>query len=82
MTIKLIRNGIVLDSKVVVILGDTDGDGEISINDAVIVVNHVGEISYMLGAYEKAGDTDKDGEISINDAVKVVNHVGEIEFLW
>ena len=82
MVMKLIRNDVLLDSKEVVILGDTDGDGEISINDAVIVVNHVGEISYMTGAYEKAGDTDKDQEISINDAVKVVNHVGEIEFLW
>ncbi len=53
-------------------LGDGNGDGKITITDAVGIVN------YILGNpskefTEKAGDVNGDGKVSITDAVSVVN---------
>lgn len=55
-----------------VILGDTDGNGKVSIFDAVQVVN------YILGAnpagfIEAGADMDDNGKITIFDAVSIVN---------
>ena len=66
----------VLDVK----MGDTNGDGKISITDAVAIVN------YILGNpsanyVEEASDVNGDGRTSITDAVAIVNKIlsGESE---
>lgn len=52
--------------------GDANGDGMVSITDAVGVVNYIlGNTS--SGFLKSAGDTNGDGEITITDAVGVVN---------
>lgn len=59
----------------VIIYGDINGDGEISINDILKLQKHLWNDTILKGAYEKAADTDKDGLIKINDILKLQKHL-------
>ena len=76
--VKLIINGKECDRKIIVIKGDTNSDGEISLIDAVRVVNHYSNkqnnTKQLAGAELVAADTKEDNEISLIDAVRIVNH--------
>lgn len=74
MIVKLMIDGVEKDRKVVVIMGDTSGDGEIDLQDAVQILNHYLERIMLTGAYEQAGHTNDDGEIDLQDAVRILNH--------
>ena len=55
-------------------LGDTNGDGKISITDAVAIVNYIlGNASASYVA--EASDVNGDGKTSITDAVAIVNKI-------
>lgn len=55
-------------------LGDADGDGEISINDATLVQKVLsGMVSDPYA--EKAGDIDGDGELSVNDVTYIQKYI-------
>ncbi len=64
-----------LDRKLIVVVGDTSGDGEVDLFDAVKVLNHVLGYSYLEGPYEAAGYVNDDSDIDLYDAVKILNHV-------
>lgn len=52
--------------------GDTNGDGKVTVTDAVGIVNHI--LHRMPSVFiTKAADVNNDGDISISDAVKIVN---------
>jgi hypothetical protein len=53
-------------------LGDVDGDGRITINDAVLTINATFG-SDPSGFISEAADMDGDGRITINDAVLIIN---------
>lgn len=50
--------------------GDADGDGEMTVNDVVVIIN-----ALLADEYSGSADADADGELTINDAVKVVNQI-------
>jgi len=54
------------------VLGDANGDGKISITDAVYVVNYILQQA-AADFNEKAADVNGDGSITITDAVQIVN---------
>ncbi len=54
-----------------IVIGDTDGDSEISINDMAKVKLHLIETKLLTGIESKAADIDNDGEISINDLAQI-----------
>ena len=56
--------------------GDMDGDGELTIDDAIYLLLHVmfGDEDYPLSAQQTA-DTDGDGVPSIDDAIYLLLHV-------
>ena len=56
------------------IIGDTNGDGKVTVTDAVGIVNHVLHRTPSVFII-KAADVNGDGSITISDAVKVVNIV-------
>ena len=58
-----------------VITGDINGDGRISIIDVVAIQSHVVGKQTLTGAYEKAADLNGDGKISILDVVKAARVV-------
>ena len=53
------------------IKGDTDGDGEITINDLAQIKLHLIGLRLLEGIDKIAADIDEDGEITINDLAKI-----------
>ena len=53
-----------------VVIGDTDGDSEITINDLARLKLHVIKKELLTGIALKAADLDSDGEITINDVAQ------------
>ena len=59
-----------------IVLGDTNGDGELSVFDIVKVNNHIiDETKELAEIYELAADYNKDGTISVFDIVKMNNKI-------
>ena len=54
-----------------VVIGDTDGDGEITINDMAELKLHIIEKELLEGIKLKAADVDNDGEVTINDLAQM-----------
>ena len=61
-----------------VLLGDMNGDGEISALDAALVYNYVNEIVDLTEAQLKAADVDGNGEVTALDAALIYNYVNEV----
>ncbi len=54
-----------------IVIGDVDGDGEITINDLAKIKLHIIEIELLGGTRLQAADIDGDGEATINDLAQV-----------
>jgi len=74
MIVKLIENNNILDEKVIIVTGDTTGDGLIDLLDAVRITNHYTGKTLLTGVYYIAGNVIAEDEIDLLDAVKVTNH--------
>lgn len=59
------------------VLGDTDGDGEVTIIDATCIQRHLAELP-TFAFNEKAADSDEDGEVTIIDATCIQRHLAEL----
>ncbi len=59
----------------IVIYGDTNGDGKISIVDLARVQKHLLEMSKLTGAQGSSADVNRDGKISILDLARVQKHL-------
>ena len=81
MIVKLIINGEEKDRKTIVIKGDTSGDGDVDLLDAVKILNNVLGYQFLSGAYEQAGYVNEDSDIDLYDAVKILNHVLGREYI-
>lgn len=58
-----------------VLNGDIDGDGTVTVLDALAVVNHIlGQVS-LSEADQLRADCNRDGEIDILDALGIVNGI-------
>ena len=58
-----------------VVYGDNDGDGKISIVDLLKVQKQILGYTSMNGAYLEASDVDKDNKVTIVDLLKVQKHI-------
>ena len=77
MVAKLMVNGQVIDTVTVVVTGDVNGDGKISITDVTAVKYHVLEKTLLTGVYLIAADASNDGKVSITDVTQIKYHVLE-----
>lgn len=83
MTIKLERDGQVLDEKDIVIKADVVASGSIDLLDANRIVNHFLGTDNLTGAFEQAGNVDGKGTIDLIDANMIVNHfLGSVLITW
>ena len=64
--------------KTVVIYGDTNGDGKISIVDLANVQKHILQVKSASGIYATSSDTNKDGKITIIDLANVQKHILQV----
>ena len=83
---KIYNNGLLINSFVNIVSGDTNGDGKMNYLDYVNVYNHIQkekhpEINKSLldGAYKVAGDMSSDNKISYLDYVRIYNKIKELK---
>ena len=74
MIVKLRVNGNLLDSKIIIIKGDTSGDGIVDIFDSSDILNHFVARSTLSGPAAIAADINDDDVIDIFDSSDVLNH--------
>jgi hypothetical protein len=75
MVVQLISNGKVVDEVTVVVTGDTNGDGKITVTDMIAVKSHILKKSTLTGAAAKAADSSSDNAISITDFIQIKAHI-------
>ena len=75
MTVSYAVNDQLIQSLSIVVTGDVNGDGTISITDLVQINSHLLKKAELSGAAAIAADVNADGIISITDLVLVNNHL-------
>lgn len=73
--LKLTSGGKTVKSYSVVILGDVNGDGSISLIDLAKIQKHILGVSVVSGAMYEAADISKDTKVNILDLAKVQKHL-------
>ncbi len=71
MTVVLMDGDMVKETLIIVVAGDINGDGRISITDMLAVKSHILGISTLEDAQALAADLSGDGKITITDFVRV-----------
>lgn len=59
-------------------LGNIDGDGDITIMDATAIQLHIAQLCPIPDERLECGDTDKDGEVSIMDATQIQLFIAQL----
>ena len=75
MVVKLMDGNVVKDSLAVVVTGDTNGDGNVTITDMLAIKSHLLQKTFLTGAPAKAADTSGDNAISITDFIQVKAYI-------
>jgi len=75
MELHLTVDGELLQVLTVVVSGDTNGDGKISITDMIIVKSHILKKEKLTGAIALAADLNGDDGISITDFIRIKGHI-------
>ncbi len=73
--VQLMDGTTVIDEKVIVVLGDTSGDGKVRAGDATKVLNQIVDGGALAGAYLAAADASGDGKVRAGDATKILNYI-------
>jgi len=75
MMVKIMDGTTVKVSATVVVTGDINGDGKITITDMLAAKAHLLKKSALSGVYSKAADTNGDSLISITDFIQLKAHI-------
>ena len=75
MVIKLMDGSTVNDQVTVVVTGDVNGDGKLTITDMIAAKAHLLKKTTLQGVYAQACDTSGDGRITITDYIQIKAHV-------
>ncbi len=73
------KDGVHKVTQNVLIYGDTNGDGDVSVLDLLRVQKDILKISKLSGYYQSAGDTSKNGTIDALDLLQVQKHILKIK---
>ena len=75
MVVKLMDGSKVIKEVVVVVTGDTNGDGNVTITDLLAIKSHLLNKSRLTGVVAKAADTSGDNAITITDFIQVKAYI-------
>ena len=67
MQVVLMTGGVETDRLTVLIKGDVDGDGNVTVADYTLVRYEILDLKSLNGAYLAAGDVDNDGSVTVAD---------------
>ena len=73
--VQIVDGNKVKASYTLVVTGDADGDGAVTVNDYVVIKAHILKKSTLTGVFAEVADADGDGEITVNDYVEVKAHI-------
>ncbi len=59
----------------VLIYGDSNGDGDISVSDLTLICRHILKKSNLTTSYLSASDVNKDGSVSVSDLTLICRHI-------
>lgn len=71
MIVKIMDNSAVKASYIIIVTGDTNGDGNITVTDMIAIKAHVLKKTLLSGAVATAADTNGYGGFSITDFIQV-----------
>ena len=75
-----VQIGNVQYDRIIVIMGDANGDGKIQATDYVLIKNQImDEETYLFDEYALAADIDDDGNIYATDYKATRNHIMEVK---
>jgi len=57
-----------------VTIGDVNGDGEVDIADAILIMKHDAGVTVIDQTLKMLGDVNQDGEIDIADAILIMKY--------
>lgn len=77
--LKFTSNGETVSKTTVLIKGDTNGDGSISIIDLANVQKHILEISKLNGCYLEAANINGDKTVNIIDLARIQKHLLDLQ---
>jgi hypothetical protein len=60
------------------VLGDVDGDGEVTISDATAIQKHLAKLELLDEAAKQRADADSDGEVAIADATEIQKFLAKL----
>lgn len=75
------QSGEKIGSAVIVIRGDSDGDGQCDVFDLIDIRKHLVGLVNLYGAYEKALDIDDSNETDIFDLIDIRTHIAGIRHI-
>ena len=75
MTVDFAPGGALKQSAVIVVTGDVNGDGKITLTDMVRIRAHLLGRTTLKGAYLEAADLDGNGEVTLADFVQCLSSV-------
>lgn len=73
--IKLEINNVLYDSKVLIVKGDTNGDGEVGVADIIKLRLHILETTPLNDVESIAADTNTDDDIGVADIIQIRSHI-------
>lgn len=73
--LQLDSNGRICGTWTLIVTGDLNGDGAISVTDLVTMKAHLLNKALLTGAAAQAADTNGDGQISVTDFVQLKAHI-------
>ena len=69
---------VIVTEKVELMLGDVDGDGEITIKDATALQKYLARLDTLTDEQLKRADVDKDGDVKIKDATMIQKFIARL----
>ena len=75
MVVKLLDGSTIKDSVTIIVTGDTNGDGDITITDMIAIKADILEKVKLSEVYAVAADTNGDSSITITDFIQIKAHI-------